>query len=287
MTEPITSGPVDGKRPIVLAITSDMHVNSTVAMVPPEGVLLDDGGQYIPSKAQLWLWENWADYWGRVRRHVAALNAEWWAVFSGDLTEGFHHHSTQVVSGNPETQAYLADRVFGVPLQDRPAHTFIVRGTEAHTGPSGATEEALARHLKAERTPAGKWSWWHLRLQPHGVLVDIQHHPSSKGNLPWTRPQAIQRLAYRIWSEHAIRKLDPPDIAIRSHTHVTGDSGDAYPTRAIITPSWQLKTAHAHKVAADSIADVGGLIITVQPSGEYDVRTVLYQPELPPVWSAA
>lgn len=281
----ITTSKGDGKRPIVLAVTSDIHCGSTLAAVPAEGVLLDNGDRYLPSKASLWMWNNWALFWSEVKDHVAATGAELWNVFNGDLTEGNHHGTTQIVSGNPESQAYLLERVFGVAQAAKPSHTFVVRGTEAHVGPSGATEEAFARGLGAERTPEGKWSFFHLRLQPHGVLMDFQHHPSTKGNLPWTAPAAVQRLAFRIWTEHTLRGLEPPKLAIRSHTHVTRDSGDAFPTRAIITPSWQLKTAHAHKVAADAIADVGGLIVTVLPDGTYTVRTILFQPELPRPWT--
>ena len=54
------------KRPVVLAITSDHHTGSTLGLCPPEGVRLDDDGSYKPSRAQLWLWANWLDYWKAV-----------------------------------------------------------------------------------------------------------------------------------------------------------------------------------------------------------------------------
>ena len=65
------------------------------------------------------------------------------------------------------------------------------------------------------------------------------------------------------------------------------DSEKAYPTRAIITPAWQAKTAHAHKVASDSIADMGGLMLLVQPDGSSNLETVLYAPDLPKTWEPA
>lgn len=273
-------------RPIVLAVNSDIHCGSTLGVCPPEGVRLDDGATYHPSGPQRWLWECWTIYWDRVRRHVEELKADLWCVYNGDLFEGDHHHTSQIISRNPEPQSYVSDRVFGVPSSLKPAHTFIVRGTEAHVGPSAATEEAFARSIKAVGDPeTKKWSWWHLRMAPHGVLVDFQHHPSTKGSLPWTRPQAAQRLAFRIWSEHRLRELDAPRIVFRSHLHQFADSGDAYPVRAIVTPAWQLKTAHAHKVAADSIADVGGCVVTIEPNQHYTIETWRFEPDLPPVWS--
>jgi hypothetical protein len=61
---------------------------------------------------------------------------------------------------------------------------------------------------------------------------------------------------------------------------VYGDSFGAHRSRAIITPAWQLKTSYAHKVAPESIADIGGIIVTIQPSGRLDVEPVFYQPAL-------
>jgi hypothetical protein len=277
------------KRPITIAITSDQHANSTLAAVPPEGCVLDDGGKYQPSAVNSWIWDCWTNYWERVAQHVKYLDAELWCVFNGDLVEGTAHHgTTQVVSSHPEPQAYLADRIFGVPRSLAPQRTFVVRGTEAHVGPSGATEEAFARSIRAEKDHAtGRWSWWQLRLAPHGCLIDCAHHPSIGGNLPWTQPQAVQRLAFLVFSHHAVRGMPHPKLVIRSHRHVTGDSYDAYPTRAIITPAFQLKTAYAHKVAADSIADIGGIVITADPDGSYSVQRHLYEVKPPEPWRPA
>ncbi len=80
-----------------------------------------------------------------------------------------------------------------------------------------------------------------------------------------------------------MKGLRHPDLAFRSHLHQFGDSYNAYPTRVVQTPAWQLKTAHAHKVAAESIADVGGVITMVQPDASYIVKPVLYLPSLPKV----
>lgn len=268
-----------------MAVVSDVHAGSVLAPCPPEGVVLDDGGRYEPSAVQRWLWDCWAHYWQRVARTVAAAQADLWVVVNGDAVEGEHHGTTQIISAHPEPQAYVCERVFGVPLALRPAQLFVVRGTEAHTGPSAATEEALARTLGATKSPDGRWSWWHLVLAPHGVRMDFAHHPSIGGHLPWTQPQAVQRLAFLIWTHHTVRGLAAPALAVRSHRHVTGDSYDAYPTRAVITPAWQIKTAYAHRVAADSIADIGGVVVTVQVSGAWSLERCLYPVHPPTPWT--
>lgn len=277
------------KRTVVLAIVSDVHCGSTLAACPPEGCRLDDGGKYLPSKVQLWLWEKWEAYWQQIHALRTQHDADLWCVYNGDSFEGGPHHgTTQIVSANPEVQSYLSGRIFGVPAALKPQHTFIIRGTESHVGPSGSTEEAFARSIKAERDPESeRWSWWHLRLFIHSARFDFQHHPSTSGNLPWTRPQAAQRLAFRIWSEHSLRAIPHPHFAFRSHRHVYADSVDAYPTRAVITPAWQAKTSFAHKVAADSIADVGGIAVIITPDGGTEFKKFLYEPTLPNLWSAA
>lgn len=268
-----------------MAIVSDVHCGSTLACCPPEGVKLDDGGKYLPSKVQSWLWERWEAYWSQIAALAKAEKGDLWVILNGDSFEGEHHGTTQVVSANPEVQAYLADRIFGVPRKLKPKHLFILRGTEAHVGPSGSSEEGFARGVRAEKDREGdRWSWWHLRLNIYGRRLDFQHHPSMMGNLPWTRPQATQRLAFRIWSEHQLRGFAAPTYAFRSHRHVFSDSGDAYPVRAVITPAWQMKTAFAHRVAADSIADIGGLAVVIRPNGEHEMKKYLYTPALPSEW---
>ena len=87
--------------------------------------------------------------------------------------------------------------------------------------------------------------------------------------------------------EHALRRERHPDLAIRSHRHQYGDSFAAFPTRVIQTPAFQLKTAFGHKVAANNIADIGGILLLLHPDGQHEVTPVLFQPSLPKAWSPA
>jgi hypothetical protein len=50
-------------RPAVLAVESDLHAGSTVAPCSPDGIELDDGGRYMPSDVQVWLWEKRCEFW--------------------------------------------------------------------------------------------------------------------------------------------------------------------------------------------------------------------------------
>lgn len=273
----------ESRSTVLLAVVSDQHAGSTTAVCPSEGVRLDDGGTYNPSKPQLWLWEKWTEFWAEVQGIHRERKAKLWVAINGDALEGDHHGTAQIISRNPDAQAYVSSRVFGLVKDAKPDRLFMIRGTEAHVGSSGSAEEALAKQLGVEKdAETGNWSRWRLRLEVNGRLVDFQHHAPSVG-LPWTKPGAMARLAFRIWSEHTLRGLRPPDVAFRAHAHQHGDSFGAYPTRAIISPSWQLKTSHAHKVVPESIADVGGVLMAVEPDGAYEIIPKLYVPSLPAV----
>ena len=274
-------------RTTMVVIVSDLHCGSTVAVSPPE-VLLDDGGFFRASKAQQWLWQNWLAFWAEVKAQRKASNARLMVVVNGDLTEGAHHGSTQVLSGNPAAQAVVVNEVLRIPLALNPDHWLFVRGTEAHVGPSAAYEERVASGLFKDGRPVirddatGTYSHWHAKVMIDGVRLDFAHH-GRMGQRSWTKPNVVLNLAAEIFYEHAARNIPHPHIAVRSHQHRFVDTHDAHPTRVIQTPAWQLATAYIHRIAPGSIADVGGIIITVR-DGRADVNPVIYHPDGPAEW---
>jgi hypothetical protein len=259
------------KRPIVLAAVSDTHCGSTIGLCPDPGPRLDDGGVYQPSPGQRWLWTRWLDYWSFVASVVRRERADLHVLLNGDLRDGVHHDSSQLVSTNEEVQAYVATEAFNVMRALKPSCINVVRGTEAHTGPSGSAETALARWLNAERDPeTDSWSSWHLRKRYHGWLVDAQHH-GRVGGRPWTKVGAVASQAVEIAAELVDAGLESqiPDIAIRSHRHVFVDSGMGnHRTRVIQLPAWQLKSGFVHKVSPASLSDIGGVVFVFRDAKE-------------------
>lgn len=269
------------RRPVLIAVTSDQHSGSQIGLCPSQGVRLDEGGEYHPNKAQLWLWDNWLDYHAKIAALRKALGAKLIYVCNGDALDGDHHGTSQIITRNQESQAYIAHEVFSVPKALKADAYYVVRGTTVHVGEGGATEEALAKHLRAERSDTDAWSVWHLRLDVHGRELDFQHHCTAGGQ-PWTAAAGIARLAMKHKMARIEAGIKPADLIIRSHIHNHLDSYDIVSgTRAIVTPPWQLKTSHGHKVAPENIPVVGGIAIVVQPDGEYTVKKYLYQPSLP------
>jgi hypothetical protein len=281
------------QRPVVVAVVSDLHAGSTVALCPPE-IALDDGGAYQASKAQQWLWGLWLQYWERVSDTRDALGADLYLVVNGDVTDGDHHGTTQILSGNPTAQAAVVNAQLSVPLALKPDKLWFIRGTPAHVGKSAAFEERIALGLRKDGRPVvmseqtGAASHWHARLDIHGVRFDFAHH-GRVGQRPWTKPNVTMNMAAEIFYEHARHGIPHPHIAVRSHMHQFVDTFHAHPVRAIQTPAWQLPTEFIHRIAPGALADIGGLIITVQPgesdpATRYHVDPVIYRPAPPTLW---
>lgn len=277
------------EQPVVLAVTSDQQAGSTTALAPPEGVRLDDGGRYEPSELNVAIWRCWESYWSRVDHLRTQYQAKLYCLFNGDLIEGRHHQSLQLIgAGHKEVQAYVIDRIFSVPQALKPDRLFVVRGTApTHVGPLAEGEESLAREWGAERTPiTRRWSWWNLYIDIHGLLIHAKHHPGTRGKLPWTRQQAYDRLAFLIWNEHNLAKRRPPDLAFRAHIHHWGRSNpDSCPTQVIVTPSWQAPTEYVHRIGVEDFAPFGGAIVVIQPDGTFTIERKTFAPAEDPVWT--
>jgi len=130
----------------------------------------------------------------------------------------------------------------------------------------------------------GTASHWNVTLDVQGVRINLARH-GKVGTRPWTKMTAPYTTAFEIWTEHHLRDEPHPDIAIRSHHHRYADTYHAYPTRLIQTGAWQLATAYVHKVAPNSLADIGGCIITIR-DGEPSVQPMLYRAEPKVTWRA-
>jgi hypothetical protein len=120
----------------VLAVVSDLHCGSTVGLHPDTPTMIDDGSSYSPSDAQVWLWQQWISYWAEVER--VAAGKDLYILLNGDVTEGDHHGTYQIISRHPGTELAVADACLAVPMRLRPAGVVIVRGTEAHVGKGAA-----------------------------------------------------------------------------------------------------------------------------------------------------
>lgn len=275
------------QRPVLIADVGDVHAGSTLSLAP-ERIALDDGGEYLAAKHQRWLFQCWTDYWKQVEEARRESDATLYVIFGGDLVEGFHHGSIEVASGNPNAQAAILNECVSIPLALKPDAIVIVRGTPAHVGQSGSAEERIADGLRRDKRPiiscpdTNTASWNHFRAEIHGHLIDVAHEGRT-GQREHTRQNAANLHAHDIYLSHCKRGDRAPDLCIRHHHHRFNDSYDACPTRVVTNGAWQLKTGWAHQKFADTMSDIGGLVVTVEP-GRLDVRKVQYKADRGAVW---
>jgi hypothetical protein len=266
-------------QPAVVALVGDLHINSTVALSPPV-VNLDDGGTYRASSQQRWIWRHWLDFWTEVKERRDAHGARLVIIINGETGDNNHHPTGQLVTRNPaDIQRMVAQALEpATSLMREGDRLFITRGTEAHTGLSSALDEATAHDLGAVpsvlKNP-GKSnevrvnSWWRLRAEFSGVRFDVSHHPpGGGGRRPWTRANFPMTLAAMADWENRNDK-HPPHLRIYGHVHAPGDSYDAFRTRVIINPSWQLTTAYGHRLGG-GILPIGGAYV-ICDNGRYEV----------------
>lgn len=266
----------------------------------PDGVRLDDGGWYMPSREQGWLWDHWLAGWAHVdavlerERRLADDDVDFGLVANGDATDGNHHKTVQIVSPNEGAHIRAATECYREPLKRKPKWMWVVRGTEAHVGKSGGLEDGMAVALRDEganlqRNPeTGAWSNWELSLELFGVFVHVTHHGRA-GQRAHTRAGYARHYAHDIWAENLLRGERAPDIAVRSHCHLYDDSGAWHPTRRITRliglPAFQIKTAYGYRIAAEGASDIGVVALVIRPSGEVDVSSYVVSPSRGPMWT--
>ena len=261
-------------EPVIVAVVSDMHTNSTVGLCPPR-FQLDDGGEYVASKAQRWLWRNWVHYWARVQVKAEELNAKVITVFAGDVYDGDHHNTPQIVTRNLSDMKRLAWQVLerGVQMSEQ---VYVIRGTVSHVGEGGWLEESLANDLDNAVHDETSASWWHLPLIVNGVFFDIGH-PRQRGQLPWTASNWANRFAVETMLDYYGTRC--PDVVIRAHRHkiISSDSERRGP-RVFGLPAFQLATGYVHGFKPGALADIGGMIFVCQ-DGRYEYEMVRYEPK--------
>ena len=263
------------KGKITIAVFSDTHSNSTVAICPPD-VNKDDGGKYVRSTWQVWLWQSWLEWIAEVKK--AAKGGKLYVIGNGDLVEvDAKDRSNQLISTNVATSLDIAQDVCE-PLTSLADRLYITRGTGAHTGKAGEYEELLAKLLGAEQDDVGRQAHWYILATVAGVLIEAAHH-SAGGRKASAAAGAVARLAEETILEYAGSHDRVPDLVIRSHVHTYHDSGDNIQgCRAITTPCWTGASEYVHRLAlGHKLPDIGGTIITCQ-DGQYEVKTTLYRP---------
>jgi hypothetical protein len=234
-----------------------------MALCPPEGAHLDDGGLYMPSLIQLKIWSWWREFWDEWVPLVCR-GEKFDVVINGDSIDGVHHNSTTQISHNLEDQKRLAEVVIR-PIAEKANRLFVVRGTSAHVGESGVNEEELAKTIGAVPNAEGQYARHELWIRIGTALVHCMHHIGTTGSAAY-ESTAVHKEMIESLTESARHNLEPPDVIVRSHRHryfrtmFSSNKGDAI---SVVTPGWQAKTPFAYRIPGGriSLPQFGGIIV--------------------------
>lgn len=267
-----------------LIVFSDSHCGCRLALCPPDGAPLDDGGTYLPSAFQRKLWAWWQEFWTSWVPEVTR-GEPYDVVHNGDAIDGVHHGSTTQVSQNIEDQLVIAERVI-LPIAEACRKSggtyFHIRGTQAHVGQSAVYEEQLAKRLGAKPNAEGQHARYDLwkrvgkaTKRVPAPLVHLLHHIGTTSSAAHESSAVNAEMAAE-FVEAGRWGRQPPDYVVRSHRHrsIAVDLDTARGRAAsIVTPAWQGKTPFVWKVPGARVSEpqIGGIAIR-QGDEEYYYR---------------
>lgn len=263
----------------VVAVVSDLHINSKHGLFPPAG--RDEGHPLGQSKMQAVTWGIWQQFWRKALEWKQRHNCSLIAVIDGEILDINKHDLADAMTRDLVSVLALGESVLG-PVVDLADQTFIIKGTEAHEGAhsyfSGLMAERLSRRAKADIIRddyEDQASWMQVWAEFGGVTFDIAHHPPTCGSRPWTIGAAAARSQAIIRSDYIEAGKQPPDIAIRGHRHIFRESGRDTKPFFIYCPSWSLKNAFVHRIgAATTPLKIGGLLFHCH-DGVYEYEPVV------------
>ncbi len=270
------------KRVDNIVVVSDLHCGCRLGLCPPDGAKLDDGGIYMPSKFQRKLWRYWRIFWDEFVPE-ATRGEPYAVVINGDAREGVHHRTTTPISHSEEDQEDVAYRVLRPIVDLCGGYFYLIRGTEAHVGPSAVSEERLGKRLGSIPNSEGQYARYELWKRCGPKLVHFLHHVGTTGSQAY-ESTAVHKELTESFVEAARWKREPPDVIVRSHRHrhiettiAVGDARSTGRAIAVVTPGFQGKTPFAWKIpgARLSTPQFGGIVVRYS-KGEVFVRSKVF-----------
>jgi len=236
----------------LLLAVSDLHCGSTVGLTPPDYPLLDDGAWKL-NRVQDWIWQQWSGFvsWAKTYADDRPLVL----LLNGDLIEGLHHGTKEVVHADPGIHARMAVDCL-LPLARIATRIYVVRGTGAHVGHS--SEDSIARTLGAV-SDGGIFAKHHWMFRVKDTVVSAKHHISTSSRRA-LRGTSLSINLEEERAECAAASYQMPDLLIRSHRHVYGHYSTEE-SQIVVTPAWQALTSYGWKVVPNAVPRIGGVMI--------------------------
>ena len=261
-----------------IVVFSDTHCGCRLGLCPPDGVPLDDGGNYSPSALQLKVWGIYEEF--RIWTKKVTKGEPWDLVMNGDALDGVHHRAVTQISHNLKDQLACAVYALGPFVKEckrSGGRYYHIRGTEAHVGPSAQEEERLAEHLGAEPNETGqfaRWELWKRVGSGKGHLCHFLHHIGTTGSQAY-ESTAVHKELVESFVEAGRWGDEAPQVIVRSHRHRHFETRIAHKDGyaiATVTPAWQLKTPFTYRIPGSRLAQpqFGGVLIR---AGDEELHT--------------
>lgn len=249
-----------------LVVISDTHIGSTVGLWP-KGFVSHEGYQIGRNPFQDWLGDCWEDLQKWVKSKTEGKPYE--LLINGDLVEGIHHNSLQVMSPDRADQVSACEQLLR-PMTSKASKLYIVKGTESHTRND---EIHIGRVLGAVKDKTtGHHAFDRLDLEYGDHLVAASHHMSSAVR-PYSEATAhCANLASEI-QERARCGKRPPTIIIRAHRHVHGMWADGL-GMSLSTGAWQGLTRFGNRVVPHCIPRPSCFILDFEGISKGDMPLV-------------
>lgn len=251
-----------------IIVIADMHIGCRYGLCCPPSVYKPkmDDGYYVYSDGQKKVWTMWRYFWDRWIPKVTK-EEPFILVVNGDGLEGVHHNAKTPITTRHDEQINLAYNILA-PIVDKSEKFFWIRGTEAHSGPSGEMENMLAERLGSVSDRNDNPSRWTMWLDFHGVYLHFCHTIPSTRVFSYEATVPMRELM-QSYTNAGRWKNRPPDIIVRSHRHSCVEvavpaakaDGNTFMARAIVTPCWSLKTPYAITYVPTTTPQVGGYLI--------------------------
>jgi len=259
-----------------------------MGLCPPTPQPLDGGGLYTPSGKQKKLWKWHEDFWDNWIPEVTR-GEPYAVVINGDTVDGRHHSTVSQISQNLIDQKNIALKILRPIVERCEGRFYMIRGTEAHVGPSAEMEENLAAALGAISGPTGHHARYELWMRiggKDGALCHFMHHIGTTGRTHYETSALTGEIGEMLLDSGRWRS-DPPDIVVRSHRHRNAEvrlpakNGSAI---CVTTPGWQLKTPFVYRLPGGRVTQpqCGGIFIRKAKDEEHYVRSKVYEIERSP-----
>lgn len=196
-----------------IVVVSDTHCGCRLAICPPGGIHLDDGGEYHPSEWQRTLHEHWLHFWDAFVPE-ATRGEPYVVVHNGDAIDGVHHNSTTQISHNLEDQQEIAYQLLKPIVERCEGRYYHIRGTEAHVGKSAREEEVLAKRLGAIPNKEKQHARYDLWKWCGPKLIHFLHHIGTTGSQAY-EATAVGKELTEEFTEAARWGRQPPDMIVR------------------------------------------------------------------------